>query len=66
MIIDINKFNARVKHRGRQKCTLCDHRSLSGLNKGCGKCTYHFTLLVYGQSVVDKIYKKECLHNDNR
>lgn len=41
----IEEYNSKVKHTGRQKCTECDHRSLSGFYNGHGKCAYHWAKL---------------------
>ncbi len=40
---EIEEYNKRLKHTGRQKCCKCEYKSLAGFKKGQGMCSYHWS-----------------------
>jgi len=41
---------------GKQKCTRCEHRSVTGLKAGHGKCPYHFAQGTWGRKWASEFY----------
>lgn len=52
----LHTMTKNLNGNGRQACTHCSYRSVSGMLKGHGKCPFHFTSSTWGLDWASKLY----------